>query len=127
LIHKPFILHLNKSEIEQNVPEAYKGNPKDYYLKFVDVIALTAGAEGLLLCSNKNTIQTKCKLEKIYSAIGSGDCLTAGLTVAYLKDYSFEEMAKLACACGSANCIREELGMLYKKDVETLLKRVEVF
>ena len=87
---------------------------------------MTAGAEGLFLSNNKNTIHTKCKLEKIYSAIGSGDCLTAGLTIAYLNHFSFDEMAQFACACGSANCIREELGMLYKKDVESLLKRVEV-
>jgi tagatose 6-phosphate kinase len=127
LIHKPFMLHINKSEMEQSVPSEYKRNPKDYYLKFVDTIALTAGAEGLFLSSTKNTIHTKCKLEKIYSAIGSGDCLTAGLTFAYLNHFSFEEMAKFACACGSANCIREELGMLYKKDVESLFKRVEVF
>jgi tagatose 6-phosphate kinase len=126
LLQKPFMLHINKSEMEQNTPKEYLKNPMDYYLKFVEVIAITAGAEGLFLSSKETNIHSKCTLDRIISAVGSGDCLTAGLAVATSRSYNFEETAKLATACGSANCIREELGMFYKKDVELLLTKTIV-
>ena len=126
LQHKPYMLHVNQKEMEQSVPNEYRKNPAEYFLKYIKVVAITAGSEGLFLQSADQKIHAKCKLEKIISAVGSGDCLTAGLALSMIKKLTFVEMAKFACACGSANCMREELGMLYKSDVENLLKIVTI-
>ena len=87
---------------------------------------LTSGADGLCLFHGSELVHARCHLDKIYSAVGSGDCLMAGVAVAIARRMDLEGIARLAVACGAANCIREELGMLYRKDVEALLERVIV-
>jgi 1-phosphofructokinase family hexose kinase len=127
LPHRPFGLHLNKKEAAAGVPASHLGPPEDYYLQYVHRLALTAGKDGLLLFSaNGEAVHAVCKLEKIVSAVGSGDCLTAGLALGQHQGLGIMESAQLATACGSANCLREELGMFYKKDVVQLLAKTAV-
>ncbi|MBK9732011.1 MAG: hypothetical protein IPO83_12120 [Chitinophagaceae bacterium] len=126
LLHRPFGIHINQSELNAVLPKHFENKPADYFLHFVQQVALTAGAAGLQLATNKESLRASCSLEKIFSAVGSGDCLTAGLAVAHLRDYDLKSTARFAAACGSANCIREELGLLYRKDVEALLEKVVV-
>ena len=49
----------------------------------------------------------------------------AGLVTAYTRGLNLLDTAILSVACGSANCLREDLGMFHKKDVDTLVTRVE--
>ena len=129
LPHRPFGLHLNQKEAAAGLPKAHAGKPEKHYLQFVEMLALTAGKDGLFLSENNSTAHAACRLEKTISAVGSGDCLTAGLAVAKKRDLDLAGMAKLGTACGSANCLRKELGMLFEKDVKKLESavRVEVF
>lgn len=126
LPHQPYGLHLNKKEALEGLPAGYGGAPEKYYLQFVQALALTAGKDGLYLSTPAAAIHASCRLEQIVSAVGSGDCLTAGLAVGHYRGNNLEQMARLGASCGSANCLREDLGMLYRKDVEELLGRVAV-
>lgn len=122
--HKPFGIHLNRNEMKDIVPKGFESSPQEYLLHFVEQVGLTAGKEGLYLGTSRKKIHASCELEKIFSAVGSGDCLTAGLAVAHVRNYSFEQTAVFAVACGSANCLTEDLGMFNRKDVEALLSKV---
>lgn len=126
LHHHPYGVHLNKSEMKAIVPPEFEYKPSAFFLQYVQQVALTSGAEGLLFSTHSETIHAHCDLEKIFSAVGSGDCLTAGLAVAFVRKYNNLETVKLATACGSANCVREELGLLHRKDVEELLHRIVI-
>ena len=126
LTHRPYGVHLNKNELQSSLPSSFEKEPEKYFLQFVKQVALTAGKDGLYLFSEEKTIHAVCILEKIFSAVGSGDCLTAGLAVAHIRNYSMEETARFAAACGSANCLREDLGLLCRKDVEELLSKVKL-
>jgi len=90
----------------------------------VNISAITAGKDGLYLAVNKEVLHGNVKIDKVISAVGSGDCLTAGIAVAIKNNYSNEDTIKLGVACGAANCLREDLGMLYKKDVNKLIDKV---
>ncbi len=122
----PSAIHLNKSEAavytnKQNI----MGILMDL-AKILKVAAVTDGKNGLFYLSNKNILHGNVVIDKVVSAVGSGDALTAGLTVAMLRNYNNEDTVKLSVACGAANCLRHELGMFYKKDVERLLNKVVV-
>lgn len=123
----PFGIHLNKSEAkalfsDDNIVHMIKS-----LLKKVDLAVITAGAEGLYIVTKDNDLlHASVKIDNVYSSVGSGDCLTAGLAIAKRKNLNIEETAKLAAACGAANCLREELGMLYKKDVDKLFEQVNL-
>ena len=67
-----------------------------------------------------------CKVEQVHSGVGSGDCLLAGLAIAYTSKWGTMDAAKFGASCGAANCLREELGLLYRKDVDRLLETCEV-
>lgn len=126
LKEKPLAIHLNLKEAQDltGILDTKKSYKK--LIEHTKWCAVTAGAEGLYLSVDKKQIHAKVIIEKVYSAIGSGDCLLAGLAAAYVQGLSVEDSAKLAVACGAANCLREELGMIHKKDVDQLIKKVEV-
>ncbi|MDH5599631.1 MAG: PfkB family carbohydrate kinase, partial [Cyclobacteriaceae bacterium] len=67
-------------------------------------------------------VHTLSTIKKVLSTIGSGDCLLAGIIYGFIKNFSFEKIAKTGAACGAANCMREDLGMLHKTDVFDLLE-----
>lgn len=113
----PYGLHLNRSEAEAAGREV---------IRSVQLSAITDGRDGLTLTHKNASVHARVELENVISAVGSGDCLVAGLAVAKARGLSLEEMARMGVACGAANCLRPELGMLYRKDVESLVKRVEV-
>jgi tagatose 6-phosphate kinase len=122
----PFGIHLNLSESRKISGLSDIREIIDYFRKKVDVVALTSGKDGLFLGADDRILHGKIYLEKIYSAVGSGDCLTAGLAIGIMNKMKVEEMVKLGVACGGANCLREDLGMLHKQDVERLLPDIEM-
>jgi fructose-1-phosphate kinase PfkB-like protein len=117
------MVHLNKKEVcdTYGVDTIEKGIAA--LVKDCDYAAVTDGSKGLYLANTRSQINASCTVdkEKVYSAVGCGDCLTAGLVVAFVANKTTEDIAKMAVACGAANCLRQDLGMLYQKDVNELI------
>ncbi len=126
LKHKPFAIHVNDDESREITKKNDISKRITKLGKHTGMVALTKGKEGLYLSCCGKTIHAFTHIDKVISAVGSGDSLTAGIAVATLRNYSPEETARLGVACGAANCLREELGMFYKKDVEDILNKVEI-
>ncbi len=126
IMQKPFMVHLNRAELTTIF------NTEDFE-KALNMLALecthaavTDGAKGLFLTSGNERVHASCKIEKVYSAVGSGDSLVAGLVVAYVRGYGLMETARLATACGAANCSNEALGLLSKTDIDNLKLKTQV-
>jgi len=126
LVENPYAIHLNSVESRSITGFTDIREIIMHLRKYVDLVAITAGKEGLFLGLEDSILHGKVMLPEIYSAVGSGDCLTAGLAISVKNKMTMEEMLKLGVACGGANCLREDLGMLYKRDVERLLDKVEI-
>ncbi len=123
IIEKPYLVHLNRSEATSvfkinDVREAtfQLANKCEY-------AAVTDGVNGMYFSDGEKIIHANCKIDSVHSAVGCGDCLTAGLAVAYVREMNDMISAKMGVACGAANCLREDLGMLYKKDVDKLFQQ----
>lgn len=126
LKESPYLIHLNKTEAQNFTNESEILNAASKMLRFCKVVAITDGSKGLYLVNSSRQINVSHKLESIYGTVGSGDCLTAGLAVAYNLNYDFIDTAKLGASCGAANCLHKELGLLSKSDVESLFKKSEL-
>jgi len=126
LYENPYSIHLNYTESKIVTGLSEIRDIIAYFRKYVELVAISKGKEGLFLGSEEKMSHGKVTLDTIYSAVGSGDCLTAGLAIATKNKMKVDEMLKLGVACGGANCLREDLGMLYKQDVEYLLDKVEI-
>lgn len=114
------ILHLNEHEYQiasQKLADK---------LSKVEILAITKGKEGLFLKHQDQTLHGNVKLSQVISSVGSGDCLTAGLALAFTESRSLEEMVRYGVACGAANCLRADLGMLYRQDFERLITEVTI-
>jgi tagatose 6-phosphate kinase len=124
LQEKPYAIHMNATEAgdifgdmePEKLAEALGGH--------CSLAAVTAGKEGLYLTDRTHSVHGKVIVDQCFSAVGSGDCLVAGLLAASLKQMDLDDTARLGVACGAANCLRKDLGMLYKKDVDRLFSQV---
>ncbi|GEO06475.1 tagatose-6-phosphate kinase [Adhaeribacter aerolatus] len=126
LKQKPLAVHVNRREGESLFREADPVHLAALLAERCTYAAVTAGADGLYLAAPNEFIQASCTLDNIFSAVGSGDCLVAGLAVAFIRGMALTEVARLGVACGSANCLRPELGMLHRSDVERLQPQVKI-
>jgi tagatose 6-phosphate kinase len=126
LNERPYAIHLNYNECKSFTGLTEITEMIDYFMNYAELVAITAGSEGLYLGYNKSILHGNVKLDQIYSAVGSGDCLTAGLATGLIRKLDTGDLARLGVACGAANCLREDLGMLYKSDVERLLGEIDL-
>ncbi|MEQ8552077.1 MAG: PfkB family carbohydrate kinase [Cyclobacteriaceae bacterium] len=113
----PFCVHINHFEGH----DLYRTNPTEAVNKIIEkcqLAVVSCGADGLYLTDGRKIVHALSRVDKVLSSVGSGDCLMAGLIVAFSKEYDLLDTAKLAAACGAANCVRIELGMFHKRDVD---------
>jgi len=125
LAEKPYAIHLNHHESLALTGEtdSLAAAEKLITENHVTMAAITAGKEGVTLVCDGEAYRSFSKVNFVLTSVGCGDCLTAGLAVGISRKISLLDLANLASACGAANCIREELGMLYRSDVEKLTKQ----
>lgn len=117
---KPYGVHLNASETLALTGQKDSAAAAKKALPEIECLALTAGADGLYLRMREALVHANVTVDKVLSSVGSGDCLVAGLAVAKKLNLCAEESARLGAACGAANCVREDLGMLFRRDVDRL-------
>ena len=87
---------------------------------------MTNGADGAWFGFEGRVVRAQLNVDVSCSAVGSGDCLMAGVTVSSDRGDTFETLVRRGAACGAANCLRPELGMLNKADVDHLFAKCEV-
>lgn len=119
---RPHVVHMNRTEALDHFREKDIQKSALLLAKTCTYAVVTSGAEGVYIAVDGDIHHAVCPVEKVYSAVGSGDCLLAGIAVALHRKMSVADAARLGAACGAANCIREDLGMFHKKDVERLLE-----
>ena len=121
LKERPYCVHLNKQESMTYTGATTFEEARVVLSEKCTVSAITDGAKGLFYNKDDNTLHGLFRVDNVYSTIGSGDCLLAGLIFGHVHQLPVQEIANYGAACGAANCLRHELGMLYKKDVENLI------
>ncbi len=92
----------------------------------VEVVALSAGADALVLAMGDATIAAYPPPIPVASPIGAGDSALAGLLWAVAEDCEPVECARRAVACGAAAAMQEGTGVGDRALVEKLLPMVEV-
>ncbi|HLR31831.1 MAG TPA: PfkB family carbohydrate kinase [Fodinibius sp.] len=125
---RPYGIHINHKEGRELSGREDPVAITRWLHKFCTLAAVTAGADGLYLKYEDAIYHASHALDqdKIFSTVGAGDCLLAGLALATLQEEDPEDWARFATACGSANCIHPQLGMLTKDIVEEVIDEVKV-
>jgi 1-phosphofructokinase family hexose kinase len=92
----------------------------------VPVVALTRGAQGLVLAMDTYVLMAVPPSVPARSPIGAGDAALAGLLWAISDQCDPIETARRIVACGTATAMQEGTGVGDRRLVERLLKQVQV-
>jgi fructose-1-phosphate kinase PfkB-like protein len=90
------------------------------------VVALTRGAQGLVLAMEEHVLMAIPPSVSARSPIGAGDAALAGLLWAISDQCDPIETARRIVACGTATAMQEGTGVGDRGLVEGLLKQVQV-
>jgi 1-phosphofructokinase family hexose kinase len=87
---------------------------------------LSLGADGVVAANGDDVLHANVEPVRVGNAVGSGDCLVAGLAVGLIRGDKPEDILRLGTACGTANAAVGGSGDVHRADVEALLPRVRI-
>ena len=93
--------------------------------KYETNVLLSMGANGAIAAKGQEVFIVKSPSVEAKSAVGSGDCMLAGLTYGILHGFSFEEAIVCGVAAGTANTLTIGAGQFKIEDFERLRGQVQ--
>jgi 1-phosphofructokinase family hexose kinase len=127
---RPYLVKPNRAEAEavcgipiQSTEDALHA-AQAFVEQGVTLVALSLGAEGLLLASEEAACWAKPPQVTIQGPTGAGDALLAGLLYAFDRGLPLEESARWGAACGTAAALLPGTGVGSRTEVEAVFKRV---
>ena len=94
--------------------------------KYKTNILLSMGASGAVAAKCQEVFIVKSPTVEAKSAVGSGDCMLAGLTYGFLLGLSFEQALIFGVAAGTANTLTIGAGQFKIDDFERLRNEVQI-
>lgn len=89
-------------------------------------VVLSMGADGAIAAKGHDIFMVKSPNVEAKSAVGSGDCMLAGLTYGVLHGFSFEEILACGVAAGTANTLTIGAGQFKIEDFEGLRGQIHI-
>jgi len=89
-------------------------------------VLLSMGAAGAIAANGQDVFVVKSPTVEAKSAVGSGDCMLAGLTYGFLQGLSFQQAIIYGVAAGTANTLTIGAGHFQMDDFERLRKQVQI-
>ncbi len=99
---------------------------RDILEKYKTNVLLSMGAKGAIAACAEEIFMVQSPTVKAISAVGSGDCMLAGLTHGVLHGLSLEESIASAVAAGAANTLVIGAGRFGLGDFERLRDQVRI-
>ncbi len=93
----------------------------------IENIMVTLGERGAILVNEKEILRAEMPRVEVKSTIGAGDSAIAGFLAAYSEGKERAECFRRAMAYGAAACIQEGTGAPGTEDIQSILKRIELY
>jgi tagatose 6-phosphate kinase len=128
----PFFVKPNETEAK-SLLDVKASDSLDFVQAAVEIstryktnVVLSMGAKGAIAAKGRNVFEVKSPSVEAKSAVGSGDCMLAGLTYGALRGFSFEETITVGVAAGTANTLTIGAGQFKMDDFERLRGQVHI-
>ncbi len=92
----------------------------------VELVALSLGAEGLVLGSRNEVVQAVPPAVSVQTVVGVGDALLAGILWALVRGAPLRDVARWGVAAGTAAAREPGVGVGSRASVETIYRQVRV-
>lgn len=89
-------------------------------------VCVSLAEKGAILTDRENSFYCNSPEINIHSTVGSGDSMVAGLAYAFAAQKNPKQALKLAVACGAGTAKQAGTQLFKTKDIEMLLKKIEV-
>jgi fructose-1-phosphate kinase PfkB-like protein len=89
-------------------------------------VVLSLGVDGAIAVDNSKVLHARSLQLTIWSAVGSGDSVSAEITYGLTPSFSFEDAVKYGIAAGTANALRLGVGVFTLADFKHVLANVTV-
>ena len=93
----------------------------------VEIVVVSRGKDGVIAASKRSIIKAVPPPVKVRSAVGAGDCTTAGLALKLASGEPLVEACRLGTAMGTAAVLTLGTELCHKADVERLLPQIQVW
>ncbi|MGN6740934.1 1-phosphofructokinase family hexose kinase [Dyella sp.] len=131
-VGRPWLLKPNRDEAADLIGEPIDTVAdaarvaRELHMRGVALPLVTLGAQGAVGWDGQHAWHAAVTVAHNVNAVGSGDCLLAGLAVALHRRALLPEALRLGVACGAANAMNEETGFLRRDQVDALLGEVRL-
>jgi tagatose 6-phosphate kinase len=128
----PFFLKPNESEaksllgIESQHSMNFVQMAVEISMRYNTNVLMSLGASGAIAAKGQEVFVIKSPTVAAKSAVGSGDCMLAGLTYGFLRGLSFEQALIYSVAAGTANALTIGAGRFKIEDFERLRTEVQI-
>lgn len=128
----PFFVKPNEAEaksllgVEQNDSLDFAQAAAEISKRYETNVLLSLGANGAVAAQAEEIFIVKSPSVEAKSAVGSGDCMLAGVTYGFLQGLSFEEAISCGVAAGTANTLTIGAGQFKIEDFEWLRDQIQV-
>jgi len=128
----PFLIKPNDTEVKSllgvgsNDTLDYVQAAGEVSTRYGTKVLLSLGAGGAIAANGREIFVVKNPSVDAKSAVGSGDCMLAGLTYGFIHKLSFEETIICGVAAGTANTLTVGAGRFNIEDFERLCAQVQI-
>ncbi|HEX2996618.1 MAG TPA: 1-phosphofructokinase family hexose kinase [Anaerolineales bacterium] len=128
----PFFIKPNEMEartllgISPSEPFDFTQGAAEISKKYKTNVLLSLGAAGAVAVQDQEVLLVKNPTVEAKSAVGSGDCMLAGLAYGVLHGFSFEESVICGVAAGTANTLTIGAGQFRIQDFERVRGEVHI-
>jgi tagatose 6-phosphate kinase len=129
---RPFLIKPNKKEFTDLVGQDLH-SPADvtaavaaFAAQSGAMVVVSLGAEGAVAADGTTVLHARPPQVDAQSAVGSGDCLLAGLGYGLTRSWSLEQALITGVAAGAANTLRVGAGNFTLEDFERVRSQVTV-
>ncbi|MBK9925034.1 MAG: 1-phosphofructokinase family hexose kinase [Anaerolineales bacterium] len=128
----PFFMKPNETEarsllgIEAKSPIDFAQAAVKISMTYKTNVLLSMGANGAIAAKGQEVFIVKSPIVEAKSAVGSGDCMLAGLAYGFMQGLSLEQAVVYGVAAGTANTLMIGAGQFRIDDFKRLCNEVQI-
>ncbi len=129
---KPHLLRTNRYVLEMKVKyrldtiEAVAQAAREIQRSGTEFVCISLGSEGAVLVDNQDSYYCTAPKVRVYSTVGSGDAMVAGMVMAILQKRTAEEMLRVGIICGSATASHPGTELFTRAEVDEVEHDLEL-
>ncbi len=129
---RPFLIKPNEIEVEVLVErplltrEDFATAALEIASRYHTNVALSLGRDGVLVSDGQTAVHLQSPPVEAISAVGSGDCMLAGLAYGFTHGLDLVEAARVGVAAGAANTLVVGAGRFTQHDYDHIHARIVI-